>query len=285
MKISKGLMALVLLAGLSMTASADVLILKGGQAITGKFQGGDPGGVSFLVNGQLQRYLLTDVHSITFLPEPLSSSSQAAPSTPAYATGRGRDTGSSGGWASRPSSAPAQATRAPSTPVSGISIPAGTVITVRMIDPVDSSVNQMGETFRASLDEPIVVNGTTVATRDADVTTKLVSVEEAGRMTGRSELALVLLDITINGRRYEVSSEEVLQAGSSRGAQTAKRVGGLAAVGAVIGAIAGGGKGAAQGAAAGAGAGAAIQIMTKGAKVQVPAESRLEFTLANSLTL
>jgi hypothetical protein len=154
-----------------------------------------------------------------------------------------------------------------------------------MIDPVDSSVNQMGETFRASLDEPIVVNGTTVATRDADVTTKLVSVEEAGRMTGRSELALVLLDITINGRRYEVSSEEVLQAGSSRGAQTAKRVGGLAAVGAVIGAIAGGGKGAAQGAAAGAGAGAAIQIMTKGAKVQVPAESRLEFTLANSLTL
>ena len=154
-----------------------------------------------------------------------------------------------------------------------------------MIDPVDSSVNQLGDTFRASLDEPIVVNGNTIASRGADVTTKLVSVQEAGRMTGRSEIALVLLDITIGGRRYEVTTEQVSQAGASRTGQTVTRVGGLAALGAVIGAIAGGGGGAARGAAAGAGAGAAVQIFTHGDKVQVPAEARLDFTLSEPLKL
>ena len=167
----------------------------------------------------------------------------------------------------------------------GVSVPAGTSLVVRMIDTVDSSVHTTGELFRASLDEPLIVNGRTIASRGADVTTKLVSVEEAGKISGRSELALVLYDITINGRKYEVSTGEVYEAGESRGTQSAKRIGGLAALGAVIGVIAGGGKGAAQGAAAGAGAGTAIQVLTNGEKVQVPAESRLEFTLSAPLNL
>ena len=167
----------------------------------------------------------------------------------------------------------------------GITVPSGTALVVRMIDTVDSSVHQTGELFRASLDEPLIVNGRTLAARGADVTTKLVSVEEAGRISGRSELALVLFDITINGRKHEITTGEVFEAGASRGSQSAKRIGGLAALGAVIGVIAGGGKGAAQGAAAGAGAGTAIQVLTNGEKVQVPAESRLEFTLATPLNL
>ena len=156
---------------------------------------------------------------------------------------------------------------------------------VRMIDTVDSSVHQSGELFRASLDEPLIVNGRTIAARGADVTTKLVSVAEAGKISGRAELALVLFDITINGRKHEITTGEVYEAGASRGTQSTKRIGGLAALGAVIGVIAGGGKGAVQGAAAGAGAGTAIQVLTNGEKVQVPAESRLEFALAAPLVL
>ena len=154
-----------------------------------------------------------------------------------------------------------------------------------MIDPVDSSVNQIGETFRASLDEPIIVNGQTVAPRGADVTAKLTEVAQAGRVAGRSEVTLVLLDITLNGQKHEITTAEVYEAGSSRGRQTATRVGLGAAIGAAIGAIAGGGSGAAQGAAAGAGAGTAIQVLTKGEKVQIPSEARLVFTLRNSLTI
>jgi hypothetical protein len=159
------------------------------------------------------------------------------------------------------------------------------VLTVRMIDAVDSAVNQPGDIFRATLDEPLVVGGRTLATRGAYVNTKLVNVEEAGRISGRSELALILYDITINGRRYEITSEEVTQQGSSRGTQSAQRIGAGAVIGAVIGAIAGGGSGAAKGAAAGAGAGTAVQVLTRGENVQIPAESRLEFTLSRPLVL
>jgi len=296
MKVSSRLLALLLLCGMAMSASADVLILKDGQAISGKFQGGDPGGITFLVDGQYRRYQLSDVHSITILPA-TTTSSAPAPAAPSYSSGRGATT-------TQPSTTPAPypsssttgsggggyTTRTTTTTTTGsstmgVTIPAGTVLTVRMIDPVDSGVNQTGEMFRASLDEPIIVGGRTIAARGANVTTKLVAVEEAGRISGRSELALVLYDVTINGRKYEITTEETSQQGASRGTQSAQRIGGLAALGAVIGAIAGGGRGAAQGAAAGAGAGTAIQVLTHGENVQVPAESRLEFTLATPLNL
>ena len=68
MKASSMILALLLICGMGGIASADVLILKDGQAITGKFQGGDPGGITFLVDGQYRRYALSDIHSITILP-------------------------------------------------------------------------------------------------------------------------------------------------------------------------------------------------------------------------
>lgn len=279
-------------------AMADVLILKSGVAITGKFQGGDPSGITMQVNGQYQRYDLSQVQSLTIVPGGESSmvSSAPAPSAPAsqapsYSTGRAPaptapapSSTSSGGLQTR-SATSSTTSPTTATTATSVTIPSGTVLVVRMIDTVDSSVHQSGELFRASLDEPLVVNGRTIAPRGADVTTKLVSVEEAGKLSGRSELALVLFDITVDGRKREITTGEVYEAGASRGQQSAKRIGGLAALGAVIGVIAGGGKGAAQGAAAGAGAGAAIQVLTNGEKVQVPAESRLEFTLAAPLVL
>ena len=143
----------------------------------------------------------------------------------------------------------------------------------------------MGQTFRASLDEPLVVDGRIVVPRGADLTVVLVEVEQAGRIQGRSELTLDLVDITVGGKRHEIRTSEVAQAGASRGAQSAKRIGGIAAAGAVLGAIFGGGKGAAQGAAAGAGAGTAIQVLTRGEQVRIPAESRLSFTLESPIHL
>lgn len=288
-----------LLAG--QVALADVLILKNGLAISGRFQGGDPSGITMQVNGQYQRFALTDVQSLTIVPGGDTAVAASAPAPapsapPAYSAGRAPAPstpapvattnpapasapagGNTGGLQTRPEPAP--------TATTAVTIPAGTALVVRMIDTVDSSVHQAGELFRASLDEPLLVNGRTIAARGADVTTKLVSVEEAGRISGRSELALVLFDITIDGRKREITTGEVYEAGASRGSQSARRIGGLAALGAVIGVIAGGGKGAAQGAAAGAGAGTAIQVLTSGEKVQVPAESRLEFTLAAPLNL
>src|SRR5207249_3763331 len=61
--------------------------------------------------------------------------------------------------------------------------------------------------------------------------------------------------------------------------RTGEYVGGGALLGAIIGAIAGGGKGAAIGAAGGAAAGAGAQVLTRGSRVNIPAESLLTFQL------
>ncbi|MBI1956154.1 MAG: hypothetical protein HYS38_07140 [Acidobacteria bacterium] len=275
MRTLRFLLASLLLCGVPWIASADVLMLKNGQAITGTFQGGDQSSVTFIVNRQTRKYQLSDVNSITFTSADDQGQTSSTP-TAAPSSASGRSTSSTTAATSTSSST---ATR------TSITVPVATELVVRMIDPVDSSMHKTGQTFRASLDEPLVVNGRTIAPRGAEVTAKMTEVEQAGRMAGRSELTLVLLDITIDGRKREITTSSVSEAGASRGSQTAKRVGGLAAAGAVIGAIAGGGKGAAQGAAAGAGAGATIQVLTKGEKVQIPAESRLVFTLKNSLYL
>ena len=283
MKISKWILAMVLTCSLPGMVFADILVLKDGRSVTGEFQSADQTNVTILVQGRLQNYRLSEVNSITFTPDSRAASRSSR--APSYAAGRS-PSASSGTSSGRTSSSGTFSRRAAPEPApAGVTIPAGVLLTVRMIDPVDSEVNAMGQTFRASLDEPLVVDGQIVVPRGADLTVILVEVEQAGRIRGRSELTLDLLDITVGGKKHEIRTSEVSQAGSSRGAQSAKRIGGAAAVGAALGAIFGGGKGAAQGAAAGAGAGAAVQVLTHGEEVRIPAESRLSFTLESPLHL
>jgi len=268
-----------------MIASADVLMLKDGEAITGEFQGADRSTVSFTVNGQTHSYAISDINSITFASAP-AQTGEARREPELKRRNEVSDAQEQGSGALSPDPSADMSPAPYSTPKTvGVTVHAGSVITVRMIDPVDSSEDQMGQTYRASLDEPLEVDGQTVVPRGADVSVKLISKEEAGRLTGRSEVSLILTNITVEGRKYEISSSEVTESGSSRGKQTATRAGVGAVIGAAIGALAGGGKGAAIGAATGAGAGTAVQIATHGDRVKIPAETRLDFTLAQPLNL
>lgn len=180
--------------------------------------------------------------------------------------------------------ASAQSTAAQAAPAE-VTIPEGTRLTVRLIDPVDTAKNKEGDTFRASLNAPVVIHEKTVIPKDTDVTARLVSAKSAGRFAGSSSVVLTLDTIAVGGKKYAVQTGEFTRQGASRGSRTAKVVGGTAAVGAVIGAIAGGGKGAAIGAAAGAGAGTGVQAVTKGQQVKLPSETLLEFELAAPLTV
>jgi hypothetical protein len=148
-----------------------------------------------------------------------------------------------------------------------------------MIDAVDSQKAKEGDMFRASLDQPIVINGQTVVQQGADAQVKLVQAQQSGKFTGKTELTLSLWTVTVNGKIVGIDTQNITKASSSRGAQTAKVAGGAAAAGAVIGAIAGGGKGAAIGAGAGGAGGAAVEAATKGQRVQVASETLLTFTL------
>ncbi|HVB29163.1 MAG TPA: BON domain-containing protein [Terriglobia bacterium] len=167
-----------------------------------------------------------------------------------------------------------------------VTVPAGTRVTVRLVDSVDSSVNQVGDEVAATVDAPISENGQIIIPRYAKARLRLVGEKSAGRIKGQSEVQLQLVGVTVNGQSYPVNSGVYQQqATSSRGKQTAERVGIGAAVGGLIGAIAGGGKGAAIGAGVGAGAGTGVQMATKGQAVKIPPETQINFTLSSPLNI
>jgi hypothetical protein len=110
----------------------------------------------------------------------------------------------------------------------------------------------------------------------------------SGGQTGSPEMVLDLQSITVDGRRYLVSANDVAlesETGIGRNRRTAETVGAGAALGTIIGAIAGGGKGAAIGVLVGAAGGAGVQVLTRGRDVQVPAETALTFRLDRAVTL
>jgi hypothetical protein len=166
-----------------------------------------------------------------------------------------------------------------------VTIPDGTIVTVRTIDSVDSKVNHAGQLFRASLDAPIVVGDQVVVPRGLNVYMKLTDASSAGKFKGRSELTVSLDSFTYQGKTYQVASSDVQEQGSSRGKRSAAVIGGGAALGALIGGLAGGGKGAAIGAGVGAGSGTAVQALTHGEQVKIPSETRLDFTLKDPVTV
>jgi outer membrane biosynthesis protein TonB len=166
----------------------------------------------------------------------------------------------------------------PPQPVS-VTLPEGSILTIRTIDSIDSKTSSTGQTFLASLDAPVVVNDTVVLPRGLNVRLKLIEASSAGSFKGRSELTISLDSFTYQGKTYSLQTSDVQQQGSSRGKRSAAVIGGGAALGALIGGLAGGGRGAAIGAGVGAGGGTAVQAATKGQQVKIPSETRLDFTL------
>lgn len=166
-----------------------------------------------------------------------------------------------------------------------ITIPDGATIAVRLIDPLSSETAKEDETFRGSLDAPIVVEDRVVIPAGSNVEGRVVTAKSAAHFKGSSALALELTKITAGGRSYNISTNQWEKQGSGRGKRTAGTIGGGAALGALIGGLAGGGKGAAIGAGAGAAAGTGVQAVTKGEKVELPSETRLEFRLQSPVTV
>ena len=242
--------------------SADTLVLRNGGTVQGTYLGGDARQIRMDQNGAVQTYDVGQVQSVIF-----QDNGYPAPPPPRDRDrdgdrGRDRDRGAAN------YAAPA-----------GYSIPADTEVKIRMIDAVNSESAYTGQTFRASLDEPIYVDGQAVVPRGADVMTKLVATQQSGKIEGRTALTLALSTITINGRPIDVSSTDVREESSSRGKRSAGVIGGGAALGAIIGGIAGGGKGAAIGAGSGAAIGTGAEVLTSGQKVRIPSETRLTFRL------
>ena len=166
-----------------------------------------------------------------------------------------------------------------------ITVPAGTRILIRTVDPIDSSKQKAGYRFTTTLEINLQADNVVVAPRGSTVYGRLAQASSAGRMSGSSELILELTDIVIDGTAYPLLTSTYEIKGKGEGGNTAKKVIGGAGLGALIGGIAGGGKGAGIGAAAGAAGGTAIAASKKGEQLQIPSESLLEFRLEQPVTL
>lgn len=167
-------------------------------------------------------------------------------------------------------------------PPSLLTIPAGTVVSMRINEGLSTRRNQIGDQFTGVLEQPIVVNGWVVARRGQTVIGQVKTVKKSGRIKGTSQLGVELTDLTlVNGEQAPILTELWRgSGGTSRGADAAT-IGGTTAFGAIIGSAADWGTGAAIGAGAGAVAGIGAVLLTRGRPTIVPPESQLAFRLVD----
>ncbi|HTM18314.1 MAG TPA: BON domain-containing protein [Terracidiphilus sp.] len=208
------------------------------------------------------------------------SAPASAPVTPAYQPGPAQADNT-------PPPPPVQA--APSPPpqpvVRDVTIPAGTVVPVRITETLDSKTAQTNDVFHGALAADLGTQGVIALRRGAPIVGRIVEAREAAHFKGQSLLSLELTDIQRGGQKIPVTTDAYVKQGAARGKNTATKAGGGAAFGAIIGALAGGGKGAAIGGLAGAAAGTGVNAATRGEQTVIQTESLVNFQLQSPITV
>jgi hypothetical protein len=283
-KTRVALVACLLTFAIAMPGWSDTLIFRNGTTLSGTLTGANSDKITFRDrNGQTHGYFVRDVEAVQFGDAP--DQSRGGPGGSDQPGDNHRDDRDNGGSAqgygnqdNRDNGGYDQAR------MERVVLPAGTELSLRTNERIDSKDVVEGQTFSAQIAEDIRdTDGSVAIPRGSDA--KLIT----RRLEGNGDITLDVESISVEGRRYRVSTAdqelENHRDGVGANKRTGQFVGGGAVFGAIIGAIAGGGKGAAIGAAAGAGAGAGAQIVTRGKEVHVPAESVIRFRLDRPLKL
>jgi hypothetical protein len=233
-------------------------------------------------------------------PEPAQPKSKPSPSPKKHArksqskedyrTGMSQSQPAPDQQPSQMAQAQPQAPQAPAVPPpppepKRVTVPSGTALPVRLVDVIDSATAQTGDTFHATLDSPIAVDGEVVVPAHYDVEGHVVAAQSSGKFAGRALLELQLDRIKVGDKWYNIQTDHFKQETGSRGKNTAEKVGAGAVAGAILGGIFGGGKGAAIGSVAGAGAGGGVQAASKKPDIKLASERILTFTLQSPVTL
>ncbi len=238
---------------LGATLSADRVKLKSGKVIEGMFVGADSKAVRILLdNGKVTEVGIEDTVSVEFTPRKPPPPPPPPPN--------------------------------PATKPKPVQVPAGTTINVRLTQGIDVDASKAGQSFKAIVDDPVMMNGVIVIPRGATAELQAVAVQQSGKMKGSDKISLKMNSIGFGGNVYQVASAYVETKGGGEGKKTTRKVAGGAGLGAIVGGIAGGGSGAAIGAAVGGATGA---VVASGGEehLQLPAETRLQFQLTAAVNV
>jgi hypothetical protein len=166
-----------------------------------------------------------------------------------------------------------------------VNLPEGTVISVRLETPLSSASAQSGDSFSASLDDPLVVDGHTLAARGASARGRVLAARSSGRLHNSGYLRIALASVEIEGKTVPLESSSIFVVGGSHKNRDLALIGGGAGAGTLIGALAGGGKGALIGGLVGGGAGTGAAYATGKKDVGLAVERRLSFRLTQAATI
>ena len=251
---------LVLAAGASL--SADRVRLRSGKVVEGTFIGADSKAVRILLDdGQVSEIPIGLAIGVEFTERKAPAAAPAAAAAPAPT----------------PKPKPAAAPKP-------VTVPAGTMVNVRLTQAIDVDASKTGQTFKALVDDPVMLHGSIVIPRGASAVLQAAQVQQSGKMKGSDLISLKMNSISFGGRVYQVATTYVESKGKGEGKKTARKVGGGAGLGAIVGGIAGGGSGAAIGAAVGAAGGAAVAASGE-EHLKLPAETRLQFQLSSAVNV
>jgi hypothetical protein len=190
--------------------------------------------------------------------------------------------------ASVPPPPPQQAPAPPPPPqpvVKQVTLPAGTIIPVRITENLDSKTSQSNDVFHGSLAGDLGTQGVIALPRGSAVMGRIVDVREAAHFKGSALLSVELTEISVRGKKVPVVTDAFNKEGAARGKNTAVKAGGGAALGTIIGALAGGGKGAVIGGLAGGAAGTGVNAATRGEQAVIPTETLINFRLQSPVTV
>jgi hypothetical protein len=216
--------------------------------------------------------------------QPSDASATATPNQPTAAAPAPKAASNSPAAAPAPAVERAAPPPAPAAPPK-VTVPAGTDLTVIMIDSVSSGTNKAGDEFLASLAAPLVVGGKTVLDKGTKVRGRVIDAEGSGRVKGLANIRLALTGILDGAKTIPIVTKPFVAEADSSKKRDAAMAGGAAGVGAAIGAITGGKKGAGVGAIVGGAAGTGAVLATKGKEVEFGSESRVKFTLEKDAEL
>jgi hypothetical protein len=254
---------LVMVTGASL--SADRVRLKSGKVVEGMFIGADSKAVRVLLDdGMVVEVPIAQAAGVEFTERKVAPAAKPA--------------------AARTAAPAAPPPPKPAAAPKPVTVPAGTMVNVRLSQAIEVDASQTGQKFKAIVDDPVMINGSIVIPRGASAVLQAAEVQQSGTMKGSDKITLKMNSITFGGMVYEVASTYVEQKGKGEGKKTARKVGGGAGLGAIVGGIAGGGSGAAIGAAVGAAGGAAMAASGQ-EHLKLPAETRLQFQLSAAVNV